>query len=67
MRCECCDKETTNFFKDADGKWHSVCNKCLSATKEILPHYDDFDDDDVKLMKMTGAQLAKALKRSKKK
>lgn len=63
MRCYICNKETNNFRKDPDGKYVSICPTCRGIINDYNRRYLDADEDDIKLLKMTGLDFIKSMEK----
>ena len=59
MRCYICDRETTDFHREPDGRWISLCPKCKSNQQR----YRDVNEEecDMKLLKMNPIDLIKEI------
>lgn len=48
MRCQICNRETDNWFKNKrTGEYESICNKCRKEIMDCNRLYDDFEEDDI--------------------
>lgn len=65
MRCQICNRETDNFYKDKDGQYVSICNTCKSAVRDSTRLYGDlpFDEDDEKLLNTPSLKLLQLIDR----
>lgn len=59
MRCQICNRETNNWQKDKDGHYVSICSRCRTIVRETANIYQDFDEDDIKLLKAADRDLQK--------
>lgn len=62
MRCYICNRETSNFKRDPDGKITCICSVCRKYIYDCNRTYQDITDDDVKILKMTKKDFIKAMK-----
>lgn len=67
MHCYICDRETNNLRRDPDGKLVSICHTCLEAIRDCNRKYEDINEEDLKLSKMSGLELIKYIERKDKK
>lgn len=45
MRCQICNKQTSNFEKNEyTGKYESICNKCKNLIRSTKVHYTDIEE-----------------------
>jgi len=59
MRCYICDRETTDFHKEPDGRWISLCPKCKKKPK--LYHDVNEEECDMALLRMSPLDLIKEI------
>lgn len=59
MRCQICNRETDNWQRDKDGHYISICSRCRTLIREATNIYQDFDEDDIKLLRAADKDLQK--------
>lgn len=62
MKCYICNRETSSFRRDPDGKYVSICSVCRSIINEHKYVYEDITDEDIKILKMTSKDFDKHAK-----
>lgn len=59
MRCYICNKETTDFHKEPDGRWISLCPQCRKH-QQIYHNVND-EECDMALLRMNPIDLIRRI------
>ena len=67
MRCYICNKEPNSFRRDPDGKFVSICAQCRQHIYDCNRLYQDIEDEDIRVLKMTAKDFEKEMKNDSRK